>query len=88
MIWQRAGHTNPNGSVDDLNPLHPDPASYVSQRVFHWFARYLRKENVDVGPLFAYQQNWLPDTPGTTYATSSTFPVGSRSATTRPPWKD
>ncbi len=76
MIWQRAGHTNPNGSVDDLNPLHPDPASYVSQRVFHWFARYLRKENVDVGPLFAYQQNWLPDTPGTTYATSSTFPVG------------
>ena len=76
MIWQRAGHTNPNGSVDDLNPLDPDPSSYVSQRVFAWFAHYVRKENVDVGPLFAYQRNWLPDTPGTTYATSSTFPVG------------
>lgn len=76
MIWQRAGHTNPNGSVDDLNPLHPDPASYVSQRVFGWFAHYLLDEDADLGPLFAYQQNWLPDAPGTTYATSSSFPVG------------
>lgn len=80
MIWQRAGHTEPEPAAGDLDWAAPDPAQYVTGRVVAWFDRYLRDARVDTGPLFAYHRDWADDgtdpTGAAAFATSDTFPVG------------
>src|SRR5207253_1956081 len=45
MVWFCGGH----GACFTGNP-----AGYLDQRELAWFDRYLRGENVDTGPLFAW----------------------------------
>lgn len=80
MIWQSWGHSGPAapGEVDLGNP---DPTTqYETARILAWFERYLKNADVSTGPEFSYFRDWVSYTGIATpaYATSATFPVGTR----------
>jgi ABC-2 type transport system ATP-binding protein len=80
MVWQSWGHSGSTPAPGELSLAAPDPATqYESARVFDWFARYLKNEDVSTGPNFAYFRDWIDYTGIATpaYATSRTFPVGT-----------
>ncbi|MFD3655552.1 CocE/NonD family hydrolase [Streptomyces sp. NPDC058620] len=73
MIWQSWGHSG--GQVPgELNLTEGNlETSYVGQRVLAWFDRYLRKQNTDTGPAFAYYRDWQSG-----YGTAGAVPALSR----------
>ncbi|MGP3632742.1 CocE/NonD family hydrolase [Streptomyces sp. 24-1644] len=73
MIWQSWGHSG--GQVPgELNLTEGNlETSYVGQRVLAWFDRYLRKQNTDTGPVFAYYRDWQSG-----YGTAGAVPALSR----------
>ena len=80
MVWHSWGHSGSTPAPGELSLSSPDPTTqYETQRVFNWFARYLKGQNsVSTGPNFAYFRDWVSYTGIATpaYATSSSFPVG------------
>ena len=80
MIWFNGGHSGPS-APGELETRSPDPATqYVTSRIATWFDRHLKGTSANTGPNFAYFRDWVSysgiATPA--YATSSTYPVGSR----------
>ncbi|GGR53725.1 ABC-2 type transport system ATP-binding protein [Nocardioides luteus] len=79
MVWHSWGHSGP-AAPGEFDSSNPDPATqYEARRVFDWFARYLKDEQVSTGPAFAWFRDWVDYRGIATkaYGTSSTFPVGS-----------
>jgi ABC-2 type transport system ATP-binding protein len=80
MIWQSWGHSistpQPGEWVSGPGVNH----TYEGQRVFAWFARYLKGKHVNTGPRFAYYRDYVkfagkgPDT--VQYGHSSHYPIG------------
>lgn len=78
MVWQLGGHS---GSAAPGEVNWSDPSSgYVTGRVLAWFERHLKGRGVSTGPEFAYFRDWVSysGSAAPAYATSSTFPVGTR----------
>lgn len=80
LVWIAGGHSGPN-APGEIDFAAPDGRSqYLTGRLDAWFARYLKDADTGTGPLFAYFRDWV-DYSGSAapaYATSSTFPVGTR----------
>lgn len=85
MIWQAAGHSGGDTSPADgeLNTADGNfETSYVGQRILAWFDRYLRHQDVDTGPGFAYYRDWMPV--GQTYGTAADYPAATGGLTLYP----
>ena len=82
MIWFNGGHSGPS-APGELETGNPDPAAqYVTGRIADWLDRYVKKTGVATGPDFAYFRDWVSYTGIATpaYASSSTYPVGTRTS--------
>lgn len=80
MIWQSWGHSQSTPAPGEFDWNNPDPATqYTSARVFAWFDRYLKHQDVDTGPPFSYFRNWVPYTGIATpaFGTAPGYPAGS-----------
>ena len=80
LVWINGGHSGPNapGEIDFDAPSIS--GQHLTARLNAWFDHYLKGQRTDTGPLFSYFRDWVPYTGNArpAYATSSTFPVGSR----------
>ncbi|NMD63375.1 CocE/NonD family hydrolase [Rhodococcus globerulus] len=80
MIWHSWGHSHLAAAPGEFSFSAPDAETqYETGRFLDWFDHYLRDENTETGPEFAYFRNWI-DYEGNAapaYATSNTVNVGS-----------
>jgi ABC-2 type transport system ATP-binding protein len=80
MIWQSWGHSIGTPQPGEWTQGPGILNTYEGRRVFAWFARYLKGEDISTGPRFAYYRDYIafhgkgPD--AVQYAASSHFPVG------------
>ncbi|NYG07510.1 ABC-2 type transport system ATP-binding protein [Phycicoccus badiiscoriae] len=88
MAWQSWGHSGGTGSNSgaapgelDLSGQHIED-TYLGLRIKNWFDHYLKRAAVSTGPTFAYFRDWVGYTGSAApaYASSSTYPVGTRKA--------
>lgn len=82
LVWINGGHSGSN-APGEIDFAAPDVRTqYLTGRLDAWFARYLKDQPTDTGPLFSYFRDWVPYSGNArpAYATSSTFPVGTRTA--------
>ncbi|MFF8360338.1 CocE/NonD family hydrolase [Rhodococcus erythropolis] len=80
MIWHSWGHSHLAAAPGEFSFSAPDEdAQYETGRFMDWFDHYLKDENTETGPEFAYFRNWI-DYEGNAapaYATSDTVDVGT-----------
>lgn len=80
MVWQSWGHNLEVPVRGEWIQGHGMLQTYEGQRVYAWFNRYLKGEDVPTGPNFAYFRDWVPfdgNGPDTVqYAAANQYPVG------------
>ncbi len=83
MIWHSWGHSHLAAAPGEFSFSAPDEdTQYETGRFMDWFDHYLKDENTETGPEFAYFRNWI-DYEGNAapaYATSDTVDVGTARA--------
>jgi len=83
MVWHSWGHSGSTPAPGEISLGSPDPKTqYETRRILNWLDHYLLNKAVSTGPQFAWFRDWVKYTGIATpaYATSSAFPVGSRTS--------
>jgi ABC-2 type transport system ATP-binding protein len=80
MVWHSWGHNLQVPARGEWVQGHGMLQTYEGQRVYAWFNRYLKDQDVSTGPNFAYWRDWVPfngSGPDTVqYGTAKSYPVG------------
>ena len=60
MIWHSWGHSHLAAAPGEFSFSAPDEdTQYETGRFMDWFDHYLKDENTETGPEFAYFRNWI-----------------------------
>jgi len=79
MVWHLWGHSG-GGAPGEFDLAASDPSGfYENTRVLAWFNHYLKGDQSDLGPNFAYYRDWVKysGNAAPAFGKSDTFPVGT-----------